>query len=442
MYTGKPILEMKKPNLKKSKEYFYRAKKLIPGGVNSPVRAFKAVGMSPLFIQKGSGAYLYDADGRKYIDYLFSWGALILGHADQRVIKPVAEILKKGTSFGAPTKKETELARLITEIYPSIEKVRLTSSGTEAAMSAIRLSRGYTGRQKIVKFEGCYHGASDSLLVKAGSGAATFGTPSSSGVNQSFAQDTIVLPFNNIGQVEEVIKREKNNLACVIIEPIPANMGVILPKDGFLKQLRGLTQENKIVLIFDEVITGFRVALGGAQEVFGIQPDLTILGKILGGGFPIAAFGGKREIMDFLSPDGPVYQAGTLSGNPVAVEAGINTLKILTRNNKIYDRLEVLGMSLELGLKRIIRQTGRQVTLQRRGSLFTLFFTDKKELVDYGDLAKCDLEKFTRFFQKMLFQGIYLAPSQFEANFISAKHTPADIKKTLDAIERSLKDNE
>ncbi|MDO8663112.1 MAG: glutamate-1-semialdehyde 2,1-aminomutase [Candidatus Omnitrophota bacterium] len=429
---------MKNLTVKKSKACFDMAKKFIPGGVNSPVRAFKAVGMDPLFIEKGSGAYIYDADGHRYIDYVLSWGALILGHADPRVIKPVAGILKKGTSFGAPTKKEITLARLITELYPSIEKVRLTSSGTEAAMSAIRLSRGYTGKQKIIKFEGCYHGASDSLLVKAGSGAATFGVPSSSGVNQSFTQDTIILPFNNIDKVEEVIKREKNNLACVIVEPIPANMGVILPKDDFLKKLSKVTRENKVILIFDEVITGFRVALGGAQEIFSIRPDLTILGKILGGGFPIAAFGGKREIMDFLSPDGPVYQAGTLSGNPVAVEAGINTLKILIRNNKIYERLEALGMSLESGLKRIIRQTAFQVALQRQGSLFTLFFTDREEVADYDGVSRCDLRKFARFFQKMLSRGIYLAPSQFEANFISIKHSSADIKKTLSAVERSL----
>ncbi len=430
---------MKKSTVKKSKACFNQAKRFIPGGVNSPVRAFKAVGMGPLFIKKGKGAYIYDVDNNKYIDYVLSWGAMILGHADRAVIQAVKQAIKKGTSFGAPTQKETELAQLINKIYPSIEKVRFTSSGTEAAMSAIRLSRGFTGRPKIIKFEGCYHGASDSLLFKAGSGPATFGVPSSCGVNKSFAQDTIVLPFNNIYKAEEVIKREKDNLACVIVEPIPANMGVILPKDDFLNRLRKVTQENKIVLIFDEVITGFRVALGGAQEIFGIRPDLTLLGKILGGGFPIAAFGGKREIMDFLSPDGPVYQAGTLSGNPVAVEAGLKTIKILLRNNKIYDKLEGLGMSLESGLKRIIRQTAHQIVVQRRASLFTLFFTDKKDIVDYDDAAKCDLDKFARFFRKMLSQSIYFAPSQFEANFISVKHTAADIKKTVDAIERTLK---
>lgn len=429
---------MSKANFKNSEEYFRQAKKVIPGGVNSPVRAFTAVGMEPLFIKKAKGAYIYDADNNKYIDYVLSWGPMILGHADERVLTQVVRVLKQGTSFGAPTKKEIELAELITKIYPSIEKIRLTSSGTEGAMSVIRLSRGYTGREKIIKFQGCYHGHFDSLLVKAGSGAATFGVPSSSGVNKSFAQDTIALPFNNIEKAEEAINREKEKLACVIVEPIPANMGVVLPEEGFLKRLRQITQENNIILIFDEVITGFRVSLGGAQELFGIKPDLTILGKILGGGFPIGAFGGKAEIMDFLSPDGPVYQAGTLSGNPVAVEAGINTIKILMKNKGIYDKLEFLGRSLDLGLKEIIKRTSSKITLQRLGSLFTLFFTDKKNINDYYDAAACDLDKFAQFFRGMLRQGIYLAPSQFEANFISIKHTTADIKKTLKAAEYAL----
>ncbi|MDP3803968.1 MAG: glutamate-1-semialdehyde 2,1-aminomutase, partial [Candidatus Omnitrophota bacterium] len=325
-----------------SAAYFKLAKKFIPGGVNSPVRAFKAVGGDPLFISSAKGAYIYDVDGNGYIDYVMSWGPMILGHADDRVIRPVARILKRGTSFGAPTRREIDLARLVTDIYPSIEKIRLTSSGTEAAMSAIRLARGFTGREKIIKFEGCYHGHADSLLVKAGSGSATFGVPSSAGVNKSVAGDTIALPFDNIEKFEEAVVKEKDNIACVIVEPIPANMGVILPKPGFLKRLRQITKDNDIVLIFDEVITGFRVALGGAQELFGIFPDLTILGKILGGGFPIGAFGGKAEIMDLLSPDGPIYQAGTLSGNPVAVEAGIATIRILMKDKNIYAKLESL----------------------------------------------------------------------------------------------------
>lgn len=429
---------MKKIILKKSKAYFKQAKRFIPGGVNSPVRAFKAVGMEPLFIERAKGAYIYDVDGNKYIDYVLSWGPMILGHADTRVLKPVARVLKQGTSFGAPTKKETELAQLINKIYPSIEKVRFTSSGTEAAMSAIRLARGFTGREKIIKFQGCYHGHFDSLLVKAGSGSATFGVPSSSGVNKSFAQDTIALTFNDIDKVEEVIKKEKHNLACVIVEPIPANMGVVLPRDGFLKRLRQITQDNGIVLIFDEVITGFRVALGGAQELFGIRPDLTILGKILGGGFPIGAFGGKSKIMNLLSPEGSVYQAGTLSGNPVAVEAGINTIKILIDKTKIYDRLKSLGENLEFGLKQAISRRGAKIRLNRCGSLFTLFFTDKKEIENYDDVSKCDLDKFALFFRKMLEQSIYLAPSQFEANFISLRHTDADIAKTIKAVERTF----
>lgn len=417
---------------------FKLAKKFIPGGVNSPVRAFKAVGGTPVFVSRAKGAYLYDVDGNKFIDYVMSWGPMILGHADERVETSVIRALKRGASFGAPTKKETELARLITDIYPSIKKVRLTSSGTEAAMSAIRLARGFTGREKILKFEGCYHGHADSLLVKAGSGSATFGVPSSSGVNRNVAKDTIAIPFNNIEKLKEALAKERDNIACVIVEPIPANMGVVLPKPGFLKTLRQVTKENGIVLIFDEVITGFRVALGGAQELYGIRPDLTILGKILGGGFPIGAFGGKAEIMDLLSPDGPVYQAGTLSGNPVAVEAGINTIRILV-NDKIYDKINHSGKVLEAGLREIIDRRPHRIKLQRCGSLFTLFFTEKKEVLDYSDVLTCDTGAFARFFRAMLARGIYLAPSQFEANFISVKHSPADIEKTVRSAEYALR---
>ena len=428
---------MKKRRLKKSAAYFKLAKKFIPGGVNSPVRAFKAVGASPLFISRGDGACIYDADGNRYIDYVMSWGPLILGHADKKILKQVSGALKRGTSYGAPTNQEVELARLVIDIYPSIEKVRLTSSGTEAAMSAIRLARGFTRREKIIKFEGCYHGHADSLLVKAGSGPATFGAPSSAGVNKGVAQDTITLPFNNIEKVEDAITREKTNIACVIVEPIPANMGVILPKAGFLERLRKITKENDIVLIFDEVITGFRVALGGAQGLFGIRPDLTILGKILGGGFPIGAFGGKAEIMDLLSPEGPVYQAGTLSGNPIALEAGINTIRALMKD-EIYNKLESLGRRLEEGLRGITKRAGQRVILRRQGSIFTLFFTDRGEVDSYDDAARCDLDGFAGFFRKMLAQGIYLAPSQFEANFISIKHTAGDIDRTLAAAARAF----
>lgn len=420
-----------------SAKCFREAKRFIPGGVNSPVRAFKAVGMDPLFIKKAKAAFIYDEDGHKYIDYVLSWGPMILGHADPRVLKAVTGVLKEGTSFGAPTKRETELARLVAKLYPSIEKVRLTSSGTEAAMSAIRLSRGATGREKIIKFEGCYHGHYDSLLVKAGSGSATFGVPSSSGVNKSFAGDTIALPFNDIERFKKAIEDDKGRIACVIVEPVPANMGVVLPKPGFLKALREITAENGIILIFDEVITGFRLSLGGAQELFGIKPDLTVLGKILGGGFPIGAFGGKSKIMDLLSPEGPVYQAGTLSGNPVAVEAGIATINILMKDG-IYDRLETLGKQLEAGFRRVADRAPHRVTFQRIGSLFTLFFTDKKKIENYDDVSGCDMDKFAGFFRGMLEEGIYLAPSQFEANFISAKHTRQDIDKTLKAAESVL----
>ena len=424
--------------LKKSKEYFKDAKKVILGGVNSPVRAFKAVGMDPLFISKACGAHIWDVDGNKYIDYVLSWGPMILGHANSKVINSVERILKKGTSFGAPTKREIEFARLVTEIYPSVAKLRLTSSGTEAAMSAIRLARGFTAREKIIKFEGCYHGHFDSLLVKAGSGSATFGVPSSVGVNKSFAKDTITLPFNDIAKVEQVIKKEGKNIACVIVEPIPANMGVILPDKNFLKQLRKVTRENNILLVFDEVITGFRVALGGAQEIFNIKPDLTILGKIIGGGFPIGAFGGKAVIMDCLSPEGAVYQAGTLSGNPIAVEAGINTIKVLM-NKKIYKKLDDNAKRLELGLKEIIKKTSSRIKINRFGSLFTLFFTNKEEVRNYRDASQCNLNKFAKFFRGMLNRGIYFAPSQFEANFISVKHKSLDFDKTLSSAEYVLR---
>ncbi|MDP1854045.1 MAG: glutamate-1-semialdehyde 2,1-aminomutase [Candidatus Omnitrophota bacterium] len=421
----------------KSKQYFSQAQKVIPGGVNSPVRAFGAVGGEPVFIARGKGAYIYDVDGNKYIDYVLSWGPMILGHVDSRVIKEVAKTLKNGTSFGAPTKKEIELAELITEIYPSIEKVRLVSSGTEAAMSAIRLARGFTGKDKIIKFEGCYHGHFDSLLVKAGSGLATFGVPSSKGVTKGIAQDTIALPFNDIAKVKEVIEKEKDNLACVIVEPIPANMGVILPKGNFLTTLREITKKYNIVLIFDEVISGFRVALGGAQEIFGIKPDLTVLGKIIGGGFPIGAFGGRADIMNYLSPEGPVYQAGTLSGNPVAVSAGLATIKALTKEGT-HEKLDNITQALIGGLSKIIVKTNHKAVINRIGSLFTIFFSDKNIICDYNDASSCDLKKFAKFFQGMLAQGIYLAPSQFEANFISVKHSLQDIVKTIRSAERVL----
>ncbi len=421
----------------KSKKYFKEAKKVIPGGVNSPVRAFKAVGGCPVFIDKAKGAYIYDVDGNKYIDYVLSWGPMILGHANDKILKPVSRLLKNGTSFGAPTRREVELAQLVAKAYPSIEKVRLTSSGTEAAMSAIRLARGYTGRDKIIKFEGCYHGHYDSLLVKAGSGAATFGVPSSAGVNASFAKDTITLPYNDLESVKKVIRKEKNKIACLILEPIPANMGVVLPERNYLKALRKITEENDIILIFDEVITGFRVALGGAQEIYNIKPDLTVLGKIIGGGFPIGAFAGKAKIMNCLSPDGSVYQAGTLSGNPIAVEAGINTIKAL-RNKKAYKQLDRKGELFEDGLRKISDRTGTKIVINRFGSLLTVFFTTQGSVKNYADAAKCDAAKFGKYFGGMLDQGVYCAPSQFEANFLSVKHTVKDIERTLEAAEKVL----
>lgn len=429
----------------KSKNYFEQAKKVIPGGVNSPVRAYVAVGGSPVFIDRAKGAYIYDVDGNKYIDYVLSWGPMILGHADSAVMKEVAKTFKNGTSFGAPTKKEIELAKLITEIYPSIEKVRLVSSGTEAAMSAIRLARGYTGKDKIIKFEGCYHGHFDSLLVKAGSGLATFGVPSSKGVTKGIAQDTITLPFNDIAKVKEVIEKEKDSLACVIVEPIPANMGVILPQGNFLQELREITEKHNIVLIFDEVISGFRLSLGGAQEILGIKPDLTVLGKIIGGGFPIGAFGGRAEIMDCLAPLGAVYQAGTLSGNPVAVSAGLATIRALIKKGT-YRRLDKISEALVARLSRVIVKTNHQAVINRVGSLFTIFFTpapgpgqvDKDIICDYNDVSSCDLKKFAKFFQGMLMRGVYLAPSQFEANFVSLKHSVKDITKTINSAEYVL----
>ncbi|MBF0217380.1 MAG: glutamate-1-semialdehyde 2,1-aminomutase [Candidatus Omnitrophica bacterium] len=427
-----------KKNFGASGKCYTLAAKYIPGGVNSPVRAFKAVGKHPIFISSGNGAYIRDVDGNKFIDYVMSWGPLILGHADEMVLRRAAAAMKRGTTFGAPTVKEIELARLITEIYPSIKKVRLTSSGTEAAMSAIRLARGFTGREKILKFEGCYHGHADSLLVKAGSGAATFGVPSSKGINKSVAADTIVVPFNDIEKFEAAVKREKGNIACVILEPIPANMGLVLPRAGFHAKIREITKENGIVLIFDEVISGFRVALGGAQEIYGIKPDLTVLGKILGGGFPIGAFGGRDDIMGLLAPDGPVYQAGTLSGNPVAVEAGIATIKALMKKGT-YGRLNDLGGALEEGIGNFLLRNGVNVTMKRCGSLFTLFFTGKRDVIDYDDASGCDTKAFASFFRGMLSRGVYLAPSQFEANFISLKHSFKDIKRTVQAAEGTIR---
>ncbi|MFQ5834503.1 MAG: glutamate-1-semialdehyde 2,1-aminomutase [bacterium] len=416
---------------------YEEAQKYIAGGVNSPVRAFKAVGREPLFIERGKGSKIYDANGSEYLDYVGSWGPLILGHSHPQVIREVREVLDKGTSFGAPTPGETELAKLIVKAVPGMEKIRLVNSGTEATMSAIRLARGYTGRDKIVKFEGCYHGHADYLLVKAGSGATTLGFPDSAGVPQDFTRNTILVPYNDITAVERVIKENHREVAAIIVEPVAGNMGVVLPEDGFLQKLREITKEYGIILIFDEVITGFRISYGGAQQYFKVIPDLTCLGKIMGGGLPVGAYGGKEEIMDYLSPLGPVYQAGTLSGNPIAVAAGIQTLKILSQPG-IYEKLGKKTENLREGLQENARKLIVHIYINQIGSMFTLFFSSHR-VYDYQSAKRSDEKKFAQYFQGMLRKGIYLPCSQFEANFLSLAHTEEDIEKTVKANYEALK---
>lgn len=420
----------------KSLELFAEAKKYIPGGVNSPVRSFRAVGGNPPFIARGEGAYLYDVDGNRYIDYVGSWGPLIAGHAHPAVTEALREATLRGTSYGAPTSLEIELARMVTRAFPSMELVRMVNSGTEATMSAIRLARGYTGRNKIVKFIGCYHGHADSLLVKAGSGATTLGVPDSAGVPADVASGTITLPFNNLEVVEEVFRRHGGEIAGVIVEPVPGNMGVVVPREGYLEGLRRLTREYGSVLIFDEVMTGFRVAYGGAQALYGIRPDLTCLGKIIGGGLPVGAFGGRREIMELVAPLGPVYQAGTLSGNPLAMTAGLETLKIVSRPG-VYESLEEKTDALCRGLDQAAREAGIPVTTNRVGSMFTMFFTDR-EVVDFDTAKTSDTGRFGLFFRGMLEEGVYLAPSQFEAAFMSLAHSQEDIERTVEAGRKVL----
>ncbi|HET6514833.1 MAG TPA: glutamate-1-semialdehyde 2,1-aminomutase [Thermodesulfovibrionales bacterium] len=425
-------------NWKRSRKLFERAVNVIPGGVNSPVRAFKAVGGNPLFIDHAKGSKIYDADGNEYIDYVLSWGPMILGHAHPAVIKALRSALAKGTSYGAPTELETELAELILKAYPSIEKVRMVSSGTEATMSAIRVARGYTGRDKIIKFEGCYHGHADGLLVKAGSGATTFGVPDSPGVPRSYARNTITLPFNDVRNFRETVRKDWRSLACVILEPVVGNIGCVLPVPGFLETLRKETQKYGIVLIFDEVMTGFRVAYGGAQAHYGIKPDMTCLGKIIGGGMPVGAYGGKGEIMAMVAPEGPVYQAGTLSGNPVAMTAGIETLKVLSRKGT-YERLDGTMERLEEGLKDAAGKAGVTTRFYRAGTMFCSYFTDR-EVIDYPSAKTSDTTKFARFFMGMLERGINIAPSQFEAGFLSLAHTAKDIDKTVRAAYETFKE--
>jgi glutamate-1-semialdehyde 2,1-aminomutase len=420
-----------------SRKLFQRAASKIPGGVNSPVRAWKAVGGTPLFISRGQGSYIFDAEGRRYIDFVGSWGPLILGHAHPEIVQVVRQRATSGFTFGAPTMFETELAETVEKLVPSIEKLRLVSSGTEATMSAIRLARAYTGRTKIVKFDGCYHGHSDGLLVRAGSGVATLGLADSAGVPAGFARETLISKYNDLKLLEKIFDRHRKNIAAVIIEPICGNMGVIEPEPGFLSAVREITQKSDSLLIFDEVITGFRVALGGAQEIFRVNPDLTCLGKILGGGLPLAGFGGRSEIMNLLAPVGPVYQAGTLSGNPLAVSAGIATLKLL-RGRRVYDELEAKGGQLEEGLTDVLKKRQIRATINRVGSMMTLFFGVDR-VTNPDDSRKCDQKQFGRFFHGMLKRGIYLPPSPFEAMFVSLAHSSADLETTIDAFDQWAK---
>jgi len=422
--------------MNRSEDLFHRAQRVIPGGVNSPVRAFQAVGGKPLFIQRGNGSRIWDVDGKEYIDYVGSWGPLIFGHRSPEVIEALNQVLAIGTSFGAPTEREVELAELITQLLPSVEKVRLVSSGTEATMSAIRLARGFTGRERIIKFDGCYHGHGDSLLVRAGSGVATLGLPDSPGVPSSLAELTSVLPFNDSNALKSEFDRRGSQIACVIIEPVAGNMGCVEPRPGYLELLRNLTKRSGSILIFDEVMTGFRVALGGAQQRYGVQPDLTTMGKVIGGGLPVGAYGGRAEIMDRIAPAGPIYQAGTLSGNPLAVSAGLATLKRLQKDSP-YDRLEALGARLERGVIEAAGKAGIQVRVNRVGSMLTFFFTDR-EVTDFQSAKTSDTKRFSRFFHAMIDQGIYLPSSQFEAVFISAAHTESDIDQTVSAATRAL----
>ncbi len=420
----------------KSETLFQEAKKLIPGGVNSPVRAFQSVGGAPIFIERAEGSKIYDVEGKAYIDYIGSWGPMIVGHTHPRVIEALTKALARGTSFGAPTELETVLAGMVVDAVPSIEMVRMVNSGTEATMSAIRVARGYTGRDKIIKFEGCYHGHADGLLVKAGSGAATLGVPTSPGVPADYAKNTITAPFNDLDTVRTIIEQNAGEIACVIVEPLPGNMGVIPPKPGFLEGLREITIKSGIILIFDEVMSGFRVAYGGAQERFGITPDMTTLGKIIGGGLPVGAYGGKKEIMEQVSPSGQIYQAGTLSGNPLAMTAGIETLKILSEPGT-YEILEKKAQKLGAGIRQAFEKAGIPACHTGVGAMFCTFFNEE-EVTDYASASRSDTGRFAKYFHNMLRNGVNLAPSQFEAAFLSLAHTDEDIEETIEACRKSL----
>ncbi|MBE0501915.1 MAG: glutamate-1-semialdehyde 2,1-aminomutase [Desulfuromonadales bacterium] len=420
-----------------SSRLFAQAKKIIPGGVNSPVRAFKSVGCDPIFISRAAGSHIYDADGNSYIDYVGSWGPMILGHCHPKVVEAIQQTAISGASFGAPTEREIILAEMVREAYPNIEMVRMVSSGTEATMSAIRLARGYTGRDKILKFDGCYHGHADSLLVKAGSGAATFGVPTSPGVPADFAKYTLTATYNSLDEVKALAAANKGEIACIILEPIAGNMGCVAPQPGFLEGLRALCDAEGIILIIDEVMTGFRVAYGGAQERFKVRGDLVCLGKIIGGGLPVGAFGGKREIMEQLSPDGGVYQAGTLSGNPLAMAAGIATLTLLQEDG-FYNRIEEKSAYLCTGLSEAAAAAGVPTSLQRVGGMFCTYF-QTAEVFNFADVTPQAPAIFARFFQRMLAEGINLAPSQYEAGFMSAAHSTEDLDKTIEAASKAFK---
>lgn len=421
--------------MQKSSQLFEEAKDIIPGGVNSPVRAFNGVGGEPCFIEKADGPYIYDADGKQYIDYVGSWGPMILGHNHPAIKQAVIDTAQNGLSFGAPTALEITMAEKVREIVPSMEKLRMVSSGTEATMSAIRLARGYTGRDKILKFEGCYHGHADSLLVKAGSGALTMGVPSSPGIPESFAQHTLTVSFNNIEEVKTIFEELGDEIACIIVEPVAGNMNCIPPVEGFLEGLREVCDQYGSVLIFDEVMTGFRVALGGAQAHYNITPDLTTLGKVIGGGMPVGAFGGKAEIMDYIAPVGPVYQAGTLSGNPIAMAAGLASLNELATGNK-HEALSETTEKLAMGFQAAAQRNGVSLSINYVGAMFGFFFTEEETVTTYLQATQCDAEKFKRFFHLMLEEGVYLAPSAFEASFLSTAHTDAEIEATLAAADR------
>lgn len=430
-------------NLEKSAAAFEEAKKLMPGGVNSPVRSYRSVDCNPPFIARAEGSHIFDIDGNEYIDYVGSWGPMVVGHAHPQVVKALQEAATRGTSYGAPTLIESQLAQKVMEVYPSMEVIRMVNSGTEATMSALRLARGYTGRNKIVKFIGCYHGHSDSLLVKAGSGMATFGVPDSPGVTPGTAQDTITIPYNDFEAFKAVFAEQGAEIAAVIVEPVAGNMGLVLPKPGYLDLLRKVTTEHGALLIFDEVMCGFRASLGGAQAAYAVKPDLTCLGKIIGGGLPVAAYGGRRDIMEKVSPAGPVYQAGTLSGNPLAMTAGLETLKIITAppepGEPDYSRvLTIRTKKLVLGVAQKAKEAGVTLQVQQAGSMFGFFFSDK-EVTDYETSAAADQEAFKVWFKAMLEQGIYLAPSQFETLFMSGAHTDEEIDRTIEAAGVALK---